>query len=335
MFEQKTGFDTWTSSCPGVCWCTGSGGNSETPSGRHLRWTLPTGIRWAPDPQRRSGVGWWKQSVPERHEAEARRWRWPGKLAWPSTEGQTSGAPGYLRVVKGGRLPCKFYTIPSFCGTATFFFRNWTIPPLLLWEFKQNLWFVVCFVFVFTVPPITNAPCWGLLLPLHVRDHMTGSRYITQQLKIHLAPAKFPRNGPRYSTAAGWLSTLPWQQTHSLTPIYHTPTDDMFTEHLAEDRPVSPLTARLTVWCLLRGERHQHVLIWLVALTLPQHFREGISGILPSSVGYFARLFKVSFIQPAHLVHPGNSWGHTCFVLGFFVSNPPFTGQHGWDEQLG
>lgn len=84
--------------------------------GRHLRWTLPTGIRWVPDPQRRSGVGWWKQSVPGCREAEARRWRWPGKLAWPSREGQTGGAPGYLRAVKEREAdvsPCKFYTAPS------------------------------------------------------------------------------------------------------------------------------------------------------------------------------------------------------------------------------
>lgn len=44
--------------------------------------------------------------------------------------------------------------------------------------------------------------------------------------------------------------------------------DNMSTEQLTGDRLVFPLTARLTVWRLLRGERHDYVLIWLVATAL-------------------------------------------------------------------
>lgn len=100
-------------------------------------------------------------------------------------------------------------------------FRNSPTP------FLSNLWFVV--LFVFSVPPksstgaLPSEASFGLCM-YAITWQVLGYITLGCQLKIHLAPDEFPRKSCRYGSATGCLSTLPWQQTHHLTPIYHTPT---------------------------------------------------------------------------------------------------------------
>lgn len=75
----------------------------------------------------------------------------------------------------------------------------------------------------------------------------------------------------------------------------------MFTEHLAEDRPVFPLTTRVSsAHGVCDVYSTEHVMSVFLSGWWSSHCRstlDGISGILPPSAGYFARLFKVACIH--------------------------------------